>query len=275
MGRKSKRMALYEAIRQGQAKIAQGLESGQMRSDGQSQQNAQEVKDSRQRLVAKSALFESQESPKSFSVSPAMIKILLAGGGIVVLLLVLWLGSLIFSGGGEITEPTGSGQQTARTGREIPLESPGQTPQTAEPAESPKEPEPEKKPGLFNFGKKDEKKAEQPEKSVKPAEPVYASTIGKNVIVIQSIAESRKEILEPLKEFFNSKGIPTEIINNSGDALLITRQGFDKNPTNPGTDGYRLLQKIKQQGLLYPQETGDTKWGVRPFQEAWGLKRKK
>ena len=35
MARKSKRMALlHEAIRQGQAKIAQGLESGQMRSDG-------------------------------------------------------------------------------------------------------------------------------------------------------------------------------------------------------------------------------------------------
>ena len=35
MERKSKRMALYEAIRQGQMKIAKGLETGQMRSDGQ------------------------------------------------------------------------------------------------------------------------------------------------------------------------------------------------------------------------------------------------
>lgn len=277
MGRKSKRMALYEAIRQGQAKIAEGLENGQMRSDGLGQQNAQQLKNAqsatRQRMVGKSALFESQEISRGFTVTPAMIKVVLAGGGILVLVLILWLGSLIFRGSDTI-DPAGARQQTGQSGQ---VELSGTNEEPREPSgavEKTQEPEPEKKPGIFSFGRKDPEKAEETKEPEKQAEPVYESTIGKNVIVIQSIAESRKEIMEPLKDYFDSKGVPTEIIMNNGDALLVTRQGFDKNPAGPGTEGYKLLQKVKQLGLLYPQETGDTKWGVRPFQEAWGLKRR-
>ena len=273
MGRKSKRMALYEAIRQGQAKIAQGLENGQMRSDGMGQQKAQKpiapLSGSRPRLVAQSALFESKETSQGFLSSPTTVKIAMAGGAVLIVLLVVWLLSLIF-GGDEPVQPTA--QQPAEPIRQTqPTEPVRAAENTVPPVEEQKE---EKKTGIFGFGKKEPKEEEAA--PVQPAEPTFESSIGKNVIVIASIPGSRQNELSSLKEFFAVKGVPTEVImNSSGYAMLVTRQGFDKNPASEGTDGYRLLQKIKQLGLVYPNETGDTKWGVRPFQEAWGYKRTK
>ena len=55
MARKSKRMALYEAIRQGQVNIAKGLESGKLRSDGVSQEPV------KPRVQDNTALFRTKE----------------------------------------------------------------------------------------------------------------------------------------------------------------------------------------------------------------------
>ena len=276
MGRKSKRMALYEAIRQGQAKIAQGLETGQMRSDGAPQPKSQKfrepLKSSRPRLVAKSALFEkSKETQQGLLSSPKTIKIGLTAGAVVIVLLVVWLFSLLF-GGSEPTNDTVAQQprQPESTTQYLPVEPVKAVKEDdTQPQQPPVE---EKKTTLFGFGKKDEKPTAPVEPVEKPIEP----SIGKNVIVIASIPGSRQDELSSLKDFFAAKGIPTEVImNNSGYAMLVTQQGFVKNPASEGTEGYKVLQKIKQLGLVYPEETGDTKWGVRPFQEAWGFKRTK
>ncbi len=272
MGRKSKRMALYEAIRQGQAKIAQGLETGQMRSDGLGQQKTQKPiapqMGSQQRLVAKCALFESKETSQGFWTSPKMVKIAMVGGSILIVLIVVWLLSLLFGG----DEPVPVSQPPAEPTQQI---QPAEPVETAEKTENiVEEVKEEKKTGLFGFGKKEPKAEESP--PAKPVEPTIESSIGKNVIVIASISANRQNELSTLKDFFADKGIPTEVImNSSGYAMLVTRQGFESNPASEGTDGFRLLQKIKQLGLVYPDETGDTKWGVRPFQEAWGYKRTK
>jgi hypothetical protein len=53
----------------------------------------------------------------------------------------------------------------------------------------------------------------------------------------------------------------------------MTRDGFDGNPGVGGTEGYELLERIKQLGLVYVKETEDTKFGLRPFQDALGYKR--
>ncbi len=284
MGRKSKRMALYEAIRQGQAKIAQGLESGQMRSDGQGRQNAPQQTDqqpaARQRLVGKSALFESKESPRGLLATPQRVKMVLAAGAVLIVVLLIMLGRLVFPGS-DSTEPT-SGQPPIAQGDGN--DSSGQ-PDSSGGAATVPDSEATTSSGrggssFLGFPRKDKDpgkpKDKEPEKEpVKPREPVYASTIGKNVIWIQSISPDRKDLLLPLKEFFASKGIPTEVIITPAKdyAALVTRQGFDKNPANSGTEGYKLFQKIKQLGLIYQEETSDTTWGVRPFQDIYGYKR--
>lgn len=273
MGRKSKRMALYEAIRQGQAKIAQGLENGQMRSDGQGRQNAQQQTNlksaSRQRLVGKSALLESQETAQGFLTSPMAIKVVMAGGALVIVILLVWLGGLIFSREKAVDSTTTATETpTAAAQPQPPVQPP------SKPVEQKPEEEKPKK-SLFTLNRDKEPKEEVKTEPEKPVQQVFESTIGKNVIVIQSIPESRKEILDSLKAFFDAKGVPTEVISDDGYAYLITRQGFEDNPNNYGNEGYQVLQKIKQLGLLYPQETADTKWGVRPFQDAYGKKRVK
>lgn len=274
MRRKSKRMALYEAIRQGQAKIAQGLENGQMRSDASGQQKVQKQPvpqpGSRQRLVAKSALFETKETSQSLWASPLTVKIALAGGAIVVVLLVVSLFSMLFKGE-QPTQPVAQQPSDPVTPQYQPIEQVTPEKQPVKVVEAPIE---EKKTGIFGFGGKKEPKKEEP--VAKSTEPVIESSVGKNVIVIASIPESRQGELGIMREFFANKAIPTEvIINDSGYAMLVTRQGFVQNPANAGTNGYQLLQKIKQLGLVYQQETGDTNWGDRAFQGAYGYKRLK
>ena len=84
-------------------------------------------------------------------------------------------------------------------------------------------------------------------------EPLAPLSRGDNVIWIQSIAMNRKGELDSLEVFFRSKGIQTEIIeiSDSNLAVLMTRDGFDGNPGVGGTEGYELLERIKQLGLVY------------------------
>jgi len=84
----------------------------------------------------------------------------------------------------------------------------------------------------------------------------------------------RENALIPLKDFFRSKGIQTEIIEISGSnrVALVTQDGFERNPNTEGTEGYKLLQRIKRLGTTYVEETKDTKFGVKPFQDALGYK---
>ncbi|MHC5121850.1 MAG: hypothetical protein ACYSO7_10165 [Planctomycetota bacterium] len=97
------------------------------------------------------------------------------------------------------------------------------------------------------------------------------------MICIQSIAFDRKEELGPLADFFRHNGIETEIIavnSPSGRlAVLATKAGFEENPVKEGTDGYKLVQRIRQIGPVYVEETKDTKFGVKPFQDVYGRKR--
>ena len=246
MARKSKRMALYEAIRQGQAKIAEGLETGQMRSDGLTGDNKQlPVQD-------KTALFINKEKSHGIS-SETKVRIGLSAASIlIVLLLGVWI-SRILKGSDEIQ----------------PVEPlvPQQTPAVVQ-SQSPEKTVPEKQKDDSGFFGLRQKKAETP---VQPKKPAVST--GANVIVIQQIASSQKDKLNPVKAFFSKKGVETEIIERSEYSLLVTRAGFDYNPSREGTEGYRLLQRIRQLGAAYPDETGDTKFGSKPFQDAYPLKK--
>ncbi len=252
MARKSKRMALYEAIRQGQAKIAQGLESGQMRSDGTPlPQKATKA------VSGKNVLLKKIDSLSGIS---ALSKILAAAAGVTVVVIVLFVIWLVIRPDSQPEPPVSD-----TIGGTV---SPQQSLQQA-PVEEQKQTQKDQNSGFFGFGgkKNDQQTEPKPEPAGPSAEP------GQNVIVIQQIHPQQQDKLLPVQKYYADHGIPTELIQRSGYSLLVTRTGFDHNPNREGSEGYRLMERIRQLGLVYPDKTGDTKFGLRPFQDAYALKK--
>lgn len=262
MARKQNQKALYEAIRQGQAKIAEGLKTGQMRSD--------------RKRFAKSGLQSTPYVPpaaqknestdydaysRSFmSPKKALIILAVIAQGLV-LVLGIWLGAMYFKDKQKVAEasPASSLDQ-----RNEPAEK-KVSPPVAKAIVKPQTPQVENKP------------VQSPAPTEKKPETLVAVTLdpstGDNVIVIQGIEQDRQDQLLPLKDFFAKKGIDTEVFVRDGRALLVTKKGFDLNPESKGTPGYELMLQVKTAGLLYPKETGDTKFGYKPFQDCYGLLR--
>jgi len=264
MARKSKRMAFNEAIRQGQAKIAKGQKIGQMRSDGPSAQKAEEDLSRPENVtrppVNKYWAFVLESKEKSIILGQFSQKTKLMALFCVALIVVLALGVWLIS----LIEIDRSPQAGGPDRQGVPVA--GVVLKEEEQAERKF-----RLPGLGGRDSSGSMDSAPPEKeSLLP--PLSGGT---NVIWIQSIAMSRKGELNSLEVFFKSKGIQTEIIDISGSnlAVLVTRDGFDSNPSAAGTQGYKLLERIKQLGVVYVEETEDTKFGVKPFQDALGYKR--
>lgn len=256
MARKSKRMALNEAIRRGQAKINEGLKTGQLKSDRPSGKRLETQKsgflgsESRvQTSVGKIRSFFLKSKEKTglwgrFSPKVKLIT-LFCITGIIILILAIWLTSLVKTDQPNLAESIKS-----------------------------------KDASIADISPEDENL--NTSDSIDPDSPGSANEVmkgslstGENVIWIQSIQLSRKEELKPVMDFFRGKGIETEIIELSGSnlAVLMTQQGFDRNPSIKGTEGYRLLERIRQLGSVYVEETQDMKFGKKPFQDVLGYKR--
>ena len=258
MARKSKHMARNEAIRQGQAKIAEGLRTGQMRPDGPSSRKPEKDLSSPENVTrnpvekCRAMFLKSKEKPVILGqFSPKMKLIaLFCAASITVLALGIWLFSLV--GTDQSPDPGSQGASVA-----------GISPE-----------ENEKKFRLPGFGGRDSSDSLDSASSEKET-LLPPPSRGDNVIWIQSIAVSRRSELNSLEAFFRTKGIQTEIIeiDESDLAVLVTRDSFEKNPSSLGTEGYQLLQRIKQLGPVYVEETGDTKFKLKPFQDAYGYKR--
>ena len=259
MARKSKRMAFNDAIRQGQAKIAEGLKTGQLRSDGPSAHRAGEDKgdlsspgSAVQNPVEKSRAFflKSKEKPMiwgQFSPKTRLIA-LSSAASIVLLVLGIWLISLT----GEDQSPNPESQ--GASGANI----------VSEENEQGKRELPAGRDSSDSVGRASSEK-----------ESLLPPSKGDNVIWIQSIPLGREGELVPLKDFFENKGIQTEIVEivGSNRVALVTQDGFGRNPSIVGTEGHLLLERIKQLGLVYVEEKEDTKFGSKPFQDALGYKR--
>ena len=84
----------------------------------------------------------------------------------------------------------------------------------------------------------------------------------------------QKPIMNYIVDFYCSKLKLIIEIDGSNLAVLVTQDGFEGNPGIEGTEGYELLERIKRLGPVYVRETEDTKFGVKPFQDAYGYKRK-
>jgi hypothetical protein len=245
MARKSKRTMLNEAIRQGQAKIAEGLKTGYMRSDyAASQAGAKDNKLDLDGIApGRGGLLKSKEKSEidGFLSNKWKLLFLLA---FVVLVLGVWL----------ITALRDSAPS------EIP-----DTPTPKSPISESAVPE----------NSENDLRIQQAARTdnVEIKTPVAETPKGDNVIWITSIEISRQNELVPLRNFFNLKGIPTEIIGVGDRAALVTQTGFERNPAARGTEGYELFLRIKQFGPVYVEETKDTKFGEKPFQDAYGYKR--
>ncbi len=260
MARKSKRMALNDAIRQGQAKIADGLKTGQMRSDDPSAWRAEKglssPENATQNPVSKCRAFflKSEEKSTIWGQFPPKMKLiaLLCAASIVVLLLGIWLISLL--GTDQSLNPEFQGTSVANSVSEENGQTSGKS-------------------SLSDFDGDDS--SESADSVSEKGSLLPPLSKGDNVIWIQSIAMSRKGELSSLEGFFRTKGIQTEIIEISASnlAVLVTHDGFEGNPSIEGTEGYKLLERIKDLGTVYVKETEDTKFGLKPFQDALGYKR--
>ena len=98
--------------------------------------------------------------------------------------------------------------------------------------------------------------------------PAEASD-GDHVIVIATYV--KREQLIPVQDYFRSNGIATEIMRRGSYYLLVTRDRFES-PRRTGSDGYRMLQKIRSVGAGYKAPGGYESFGRTPFQDAYGMK---
>jgi hypothetical protein len=112
---------------------------------------------------------------------------------------------------------------------------------------------------------------------VAPAEDTTAKTevaepakpTGNNVIVL--VEFDRLADLSPVQAHFAEHGIELEIVPESGRYFLQTKQLYD-NPSKPGTDGYKALQKIVEVGKEYKAPTGYETFASKYFSDAYGKK---
>jgi hypothetical protein len=296
MGRDANFSELRDAIRQGQAKIAQGLKTGQMRSDRDKKPNepvmrldiARESLANKPALVAKSAAAEKPaEKPQKpafqikmpvaklprvpkFGPLPKfrvplprllqlpMTKVIAILRGMAMVIAVALVVLVVFWIGKALLTGGPTQPPTAQT---PPVAAP-QRPARTRPA-VPVEP---------TVQVPAAPRRETPPAPVKPATPpavVPASRTGDNAIVIQYIIASRDTELRPVMDFFAKNGVPTEVVRVGNGSYLVT-QGRFENPNRIGSDGHAMLQKIRAIGKRYPVETGDRQFGAAPFQDAYG-----
>ena len=74
-----------------------------------------------------------------------------------------------------------------------------------------------------------------------------------------------------MEEYFDKNGVKTEIMRRGSYFLLVTSGRFDS-PLKAGTDGERMLQKIRMLGEQYKAPDGYENFGRKPFQDAYGMK---
>jgi len=106
----------------------------------------------------------------------------------------------------------------------------------------------------------------------KKPEPVKATSAGDNAIVITTY--TKKDDLVPVVEYFKANGIATEIIQEGSYYYVVSQSRFDTVNT-PGSEGYKLKQKIKQVGANYKAPAGFERFASKPFQDVYGKKLRK
>jgi len=92
---------------------------------------------------------------------------------------------------------------------------------------------------------------------------------GTNVIVL--VEFGRLADLGPVQAHFTEHGIDTVIVPEGGRYFLQTKNLYD-NPEKPGTDGYKVKQRIVEVGKTYKAPAGYETFAARLFSDAYGKK---
>lgn len=77
--------------------------------------------------------------------------------------------------------------------------------------------------------------------------------------------------LVPVKEYFRSRGIETEIIRVDSGFILVTAERFHGNPARVGSDGYDRLREIVEFGAEYQPPSGYSRFTRESFEGAHGV----
>jgi len=77
--------------------------------------------------------------------------------------------------------------------------------------------------------------------------------------------------LEPVKQYFASFGIETEIRQVGSWYYLVTKDKYE-NPERPGTEGYVAKERIIKLGANYKAPPGYESFGTQPFHDAYGMR---
>jgi hypothetical protein len=101
-------------------------------------------------------------------------------------------------------------------------------------------------------------------------EPAPETQVGKNVIVLAQY--KARSHLVPVRDYFGRNGIPTEIVSDGTWYFLQTVQRFVENPSNEGTEGYKLIQKIADIGKSYKAPQSLETFAPNYFNDAYGKK---
>ena len=105
--------------------------------------------------------------------------------------------------------------------------------------------------------------------SIPAKEEKTPESTGDHIIVI--VQYGTKKDLEPVVKYFADNGIKTRI-EDKGDYYLLTTKNEYQSPQRQGTDGYAVLQRIKEVGKGYKAPSGYEPFGSTPFQDAYGKK---
>jgi hypothetical protein len=103
----------------------------------------------------------------------------------------------------------------------------------------------------------------------KPPQETKTGLEKDHVIVIATY--TKREHLLPAQTYFDSSGIKTEILRRGSYYLLVTSERFDS-PLKAGSDGQKMLEKIRSVGGKYKAPDGYENFGRTPFQDAYGMK---
>ena len=249
MGRQPKNLAMYEAIRKSQGKhsITRTLEKIQEIESEKTQasvETSERAPDPKVKWSAKAQIASFHKERLEFSL-PYPLAIVIVLGLIFAVLMAFRLGQM------QVRPETAS---VAETTNKIvaAVKKPAMTANIVQP----------------------EKKAvvvQEPAALASPfAGEAVSSLVGQGVNKIVIVEYKQRTDLEPVRKYFSQNGIETEIVRLGNSYFLATVKKYEN--FSPNTDGYEILQKIKEVGGNYKAPDGYETFGKKPFQDAYGRK---
>lgn len=240
-------MALYEALKKGQERIAKDLESGQLRSITckKSRSDAQ-----------KSGSADADEAVRSW---PPAKRPLAIAGKVEVSIPYPIVGLLVLGFLLVVLVAFKFGQVAGRMGRGAPNyeASMAQVERVIENSAVSASEEPAVR------------SAEVMDSAVEIPQEKLLSPIGDHVVVVATY--NKMDDLIPVRQHFADHGILTVIEERGAYHFLVTKQRY-QSPLRNKSDGYFALKKIKKIGATYEAPKGYESFAPNLFQDAYGQK---